>query len=238
MPPVGKSGPGHDLEQLVVGQLGVVDQLRHRVAHLDEVVRRHVGGHAHRDPGGAVAEKIGEAAGEHHRLLAHVLVVGPEVDGLPVDLREHLHADRGQARLGIPLRRRRVAVHAAEVPLAVHQRVAQREALGKPHHREVDRRGAVRMVVAVDVAGDLGALAIRLVRREVEVVHRDQNPALHRLHAVPHIGKRPVHDDRHRVIEIRGAHLIFNGRGNYTLPCFVCHHNSLIYNGLLIMPRG
>ena len=44
-----------------------------------------------------------------------------EIDRAPVDVRQHLVADGGQPRLGVPIGRRRVAVDGAEVALAVDQ---------------------------------------------------------------------------------------------------------------------
>ena len=55
--------------------------------------------------------------------------------------------------------RRRIAIHRAEISLAVHQRIAHGEGLRHADQRIVDRRVAVRMVLAHDVADDLGALA-------------------------------------------------------------------------------
>src|SRR5688572_32583611 len=47
-----------------------------------------------------------------------------------------------------------------------------------------------RVVVARRVAGDLRALPVLRARREVEVVHRDQDPALRGLQAVADVGDR------------------------------------------------
>jgi hypothetical protein len=52
-----------------------------------------------------------------------------EVDGLLVEIRHHLVAERLEPRFGVSHRRRRVAVDRSEVALAVHQRVAHVEVL-------------------------------------------------------------------------------------------------------------
>ena len=59
-----------------------------------------------------------------------------------------------EARFGVAVRRRRIAVDRAEVPLAVDERIAQREILHHAHERVVDRRVAVRVVLAEHVADD------------------------------------------------------------------------------------
>jgi hypothetical protein len=58
------------------------------------------------------------------------------------------------------------------------------------------------------VTRDLRRLAVGAIWREVEFVHRDEDPPLYRLQAVARIGKRAVHDHAHRVIEVRVAELV------------------------------
>ena len=147
--------------------------------------------------------RFGTTAGSTSGIVARVVVVGPEVDGVLVEIGQHLAGDGAHARFGIALGRRRVAVHRAEVALAVDQRVAQRELLRHAHQRVVHRGGAVRMVVRGDVAGDLRGLAVRPIAVQVQVVHRGQDAPVHRLQPVAHVRQRARNDDAHRVIEIR-----------------------------------
>ena len=64
-PAVGKSGPGmrsmQALQALVGGEVLVLEKEEQAVHHLAQVVGRDVGGHAHRDAGGAVDEQVREA---------------------------------------------------------------------------------------------------------------------------------------------------------------------------------
>ena len=63
----------------------------------------------------------------------------------------------GVARDAVPHRGRRIIVDRTEVPLAVDQRVPQREGLREADQRVVDRRVAVRVMVAHHVADDVRA---------------------------------------------------------------------------------
>ena len=117
------------------------------------------------------------------------------------------------ARFGVPVSRRRIAVDRAEVALPVNQRVAQRKRLRHAHHRVVHRGVAVRMILAEHLADHLGALHVLAVVQQAHVVHRVQNAAVHRLQAVAHVGQRAADDDRHRIVEIRTPHLVFNVDG-------------------------
>ena len=77
-----------------------------------------------------------------------VVEVRLEFDRPLVDVVEHRDRDPCQPRLGIPVGGRRIAIDRAEVALAVDQRVAKGEFLDHPDQRVVDRRVAVRMVLA------------------------------------------------------------------------------------------
>ena len=101
-----------------------------------------------------------------------------------------------------------VVVDRAEVALAVDERVAQREVLRHADERVVDRRVAVRVVLAHHVADDAGALDVRAVRLQAVLVHREQDAAVDGLQAVADVGQRAPDDDGHGVVEVGGAHLL------------------------------
>ncbi len=61
-----------------------------------------------------------------------------------------------------------------------------------------------------DFADDFGALARGPVRRQAHLVHAEKYAAMHRLEAIPDIGKGAAHDHAHRVIEVRALHLVFD----------------------------
>ena len=114
-----------------------------------------------------------------------------------------------QARLGVAIGRRRVAVERAEVAVPVHERRAQREGLRHAHHRVVDRDVAVRVVLADDVAHDGRGLLELRVRRQVEVLeHREEDAALHGLEAVAHVRQRARRDDREGVVQVPAPGLL------------------------------
>ncbi len=101
-----------------------------------------------------------------------------------------------------------IVVDRAEVALAVDEHVAQREVLRHPCQRVVDRRVAVRVVLAHHLADDEGGLSVGPVRLQAKVVHRVEHTAVHRLQAVADVGQGAADDHAHRVVEIRRAHLV------------------------------
>ena len=152
-----------------------------------------------------LTSRFGNRAGRTSGSCVRLVVVGAEVDGVGVDVAQHLGREAGEAGLGVPHRGGGVVVDRAEVALAVDQRVAQREVLRHPDQRVVDRRVAVRVVLAHHLADDEGALAVGPGRLQAEVVHRVEHAAVDRLQAVAHVGQRPADDHAHRVIEVRAS---------------------------------
>jgi hypothetical protein len=65
--------------------------------------------------------------------------------------------------------------------LSVHQHVAKGKRLRHAHQRIVNRRVAVGMVLAEDVADDARALLRRTVEVQAHFAHRIQNAAVHGL---------------------------------------------------------
>ena len=201
-------GALHVLHQVLDVRVGLVDQLHDRVDRLTEMMGRDVRRHADRDARGAVHEEVREARRKRERLLARLVVVRPERDGVHVDVAEHLRGETLEPALRVPHRRRRVVVDRAEVALPVDERVPQRERLRHPHEGVVDRRVAVRVVVAHDVADDVRRLLVRPVRLHAGLVHAPQHAPVHRLEPVAHVGQRAADDHAHRVVEVARAHLL------------------------------
>jgi hypothetical protein len=115
------------------------------------------------------------------------VVVGAEIDGFLVDVGQHLVGDLRQADFGVTHGGGVVAVHRAEVALAVHQHVAHGEVLRHAHDGVVHRLVAVRVVLADHVADDTGRLLVGPVPVVVELVHGEQHAPVHRLEAVARI---------------------------------------------------
>ncbi len=93
------------LEELLARSLRVGEVPESAVGDLTEVVRRDVRRHADRDADRAVDQQVREPARENGRLLGATVVVVLEVDGLLVDVPDHLERERGHLRLGVPRRR-------------------------------------------------------------------------------------------------------------------------------------
>ena len=179
--------------------------------HFTEVVRQDVGRH----PDGSVLAAVDEQgsgrerAGRRALPWSHHPVAGVATVSF-VDLGEQLHRQRMQPALGVS-RRGRAEVGRPVVAVEVDQRIAQRERLGHADQHVVDRAVAVRVVARDGVPGDAGTLSTWPGSGGALVLHVPDDPAVHRLETVAHVGERPRHDDRHRVLEERVLHLVVEG---------------------------
>ena len=180
------------------------------VNDLAQVVGRDVGGHADRNALTAVDQQVGEAAGQHAGFLLGLVKVGVPVDGVLLDIGQHLHRHAAHAGLGVTVGSRGVAIHRTKVTLTIHQRIAQREILCQTDHGIVDRCVAVGMVGAQHRTNGVGGFAVGMAGVVAALVHGVQNAAVNRLQTVAHIGQGAGHDDRHGVVQECGLDLLFH----------------------------
>ena len=220
-------GARHEAHEVVEAAVGVLDEVDRGLHDLAEVVRRHVRRHADGDAARAVDEQVRERGGQDGRLLQRVVVVGDEVDGVLVEAGDQRQGCGREARLGVT-RRRGALVERAEVAVAVDQRQAHREVLRHAHERVVDRRVAVRVVLAHDLADDARGLDVVLVRRQAEFVHREQDAPLHRLEPVTRVGQRARVDDGVAVLEERRPHLVLDIDVDDVLDDVLVRHLGLL----------
>ncbi len=201
-PAGGEVGAGHPLHQVGGGRLGPLQQHQAGVEQLQHVVRRDRGGHADRDPGGAVGEQVGKGRRQDHRLLVLAVVGGPKVDRVLVDPVEQKLGGGRQLALGVAHGGGVIAVDVAEIALAVDQRVALGEVLGQPNHGVIDRLVPVRMEPADHVPHHPGALLGRACGVEPHLAHRIEHAPLAGLQPVAHVRQRPVGDGRQGVGQV------------------------------------
>src|SRR3569833_3139232 len=97
-------------------------------------MRHHVGSHTDGDTAGAVHEQLRDAGRKYGWFLEGVVEVELEVDGVLVDVFQHIFGHAIETGFYIPHRCRAVTVLAAEVTLAVHEHVAHGPVLGHTVH--------------------------------------------------------------------------------------------------------
>ena len=119
--------------------------------------------------------------------------------------------DRGQPGFRVAHRRGWVVVHGAEVAVTIEERMAAGEGLHQPHQGVVDRLVAMGVVLAEHIPHHPGAFAVGAIWGEPQLVHREQDAALHGFESIPHIRQGPTHDHAHGVFEVGALHLLVQG---------------------------
>ena len=161
--------------------LRLLDQVQCSVAKLGGIVRRDRGRHADGDALRAVGEQVREAAGQHHRLFAGVVIGRAQLNRVLVDAIQQQPGDVRQPGLGVAHRGRVIAVDIAKIALTVDQRIARGEILRETHHGVIDRLVAVRMVRAHYFADDLGRFLGKPARIKAQQPHAVEDAPMHRL---------------------------------------------------------
>ena len=205
-----KVRPRNVLHQIFDAEVRLGDQRNQRIDHLGQIVRRDIGGHAHRNARRTVDQQV-RNHGRHHRWFQLlVVVIGLEIDRILVDVTHQRMRQTRQSHFGVTHRGRRITVDRTKVALTIDQHVAQREGLGHAHHGVVNGGVAMRMVFTDDVTDHAGRFLVGLVVVVAEFLHRVQHAPMHRLQAITDIGQRTPDNDAHRVVQIGLPHLVFD----------------------------
>ena len=194
--------------QLLGRDVGVVDIGADGVADLAQVVRGHVRGHTDGDARGAVEQQQRELGRQHRRLLEGVVEVERHVDGILVDVGEDILGHLLELGLGVSHGGHGVAVHRAEVALAVDQRIALVPGLRQAGHGVVDAGVAVRVELTEYFTDDTGRFLGLSAVVQAQAVHTEKYAALYGFEAVPGVREGAGHDHGHRVIDVGRAHLM------------------------------
>ena len=196
-----------EAHELIQGCVGVEDQVAGRGDDFAGIVRGHVGGHADRDAGRAVDQQVRQCTGQSFGLSERTVVVRHSVDGVFVQVAQHMHGRLVQPGLRVAGSRGAV-VKRTEVAVAVDKRDAHDKGLSHAHQRVVDGGVGVRVQLAHDIADNARGLDVGAVGAQPHFRHLVENAALDGLEAVASIRQRAGVDDRVRVFEERRLHFL------------------------------
>ena len=184
----------------IVHLVPVFEHVVQRIDYLTQVVGRDAGSHTDGDAGAAVDQQIGEGGGQDERLGQGAIEVVTEIDGVFVNIGQHMAGGGVQAGLGITHGGRRIAVDAAEVALPIHQQAAHGEILRHARHGLVNGGVAVGVVFTQHFTDDAGGFFVIRVGAQTHIVHGVQDAPVDGFEAIAGIGQRPGDDDAHGVI--------------------------------------
>ena len=130
-----------------------------------------------------------------------------EINGVFVDVIQHVLGNPIKATFGVSHGSGRVAVDGTEVPLPVHERIAKRKFLCHSHHGVVNRLIAVRMVFPHHFTDGAGRFAELFIGGMTAFKHPVKHATVNGLESVSCIRKRPTDDHGHGVVDVRIFHL-------------------------------
>ncbi len=184
--PVGKSGAGDDLEELVELDCRVVDPGDNRVADSPRLCGRDARRHPDGDPPEPLTSRLGNLPGKTRKPSVLLVVARLEVDGVEFDVLEHLGGDRADLASVYRIAAGE-AVDRPEVPCPGDQQVAHVPPLLHPG-RGRDRSSCHRAGgTASSSRRRSRALAGRSPERQTEVEHRHQDPPLRGLPTIAYV---------------------------------------------------
>ena len=224
--------PLDEVHQVLDAALRMLQQIVQRVAEFPQVVRRNIGGHAYGNTGRTVEQQVGHLGRKHGRFLQRIVIVGQEIDGFLIQIRQKLACQTRHAHFGVTHGGGGVAVQRAEVALPVHQRIAHGKILRHAHKRVVYRRVAVRVILTDNVADDAGRLLVRPVVAVGKLVLREHNAPVHGLQAVARIGNGASYDDRKRVFQIGLTQFLLNADFRLCVFQLLRHGASVCKNNI------
>ncbi len=153
-------------------------------------MRRDIGGHSDRDSGRAVDKQVRELRRQNRRFGPGLIVVRYEINGVVLEIFEHVRCRGSHSCLGISHRRRRIGIDTPEVALRVHQRITHIPFLAQPDQCSIGCLVTVRVVIAAGITDDLGALSVLASGAEVQVVHCNQDASLRRFQTIANVRQR------------------------------------------------
>ncbi len=235
-------GAGNEGKQLIIAELGRLDERHARIRDFAQIVARNFGGQTHGDATGAIEQSKGQAGRQLAWLVGRAVVVGREINRAFVNFIHQQAGDLGQPRLGVTHGGCAVTISGAKVALTVDQRIALTEILGHAHQGVIGRLVTVRMKAAQHVAHHTGTfdrlgtgIAIGPAKAQTHARHGIQDAPLHRLLAVAHIRQGPALDHAQCVFKVGTLRVgrqvgriaaVVRGRARGKIECCLVGHEN------------
>ena len=183
-----KIGSRHVLHQLINRNIRVIEISNDAIHDFSQVVGSHVGGHAHSNARSAIHQQVRELGGHHAGFFQRIIEVGLKINGVLVQIVEHLIGQTFKTGLGVTHGGRRIPIDGTKVALTIHQWIAQAPVLSHSYHGVVHRRIAVRMVFTQYFTHDTSRLFVGFIVSYAQLTHAVKHTAVHGLQAVAHVG--------------------------------------------------
>ena len=192
------------LHQVIQRGAGIFQQVNTGIGHFAQIVRRNIRAHAHGNAGGAIEQHIGQPGRQQLGLIHGAIEIGQPFHRSLAQLGQQHFRIRRQLGFRITHGGKRFrVVRTTPVPLTIHQRIAVTERLRHQHHGFVAGRVPMRMILTQHITHRTGGLLVLGRGLQAQLTHGVHDTPLHRLKAVTNIGKGPIQNHVHGIIQVR-----------------------------------
>ena len=132
--------------------------------HLTQIVRRNVCGHTDSNTGCSVYQKIRIAGRKHRRLFLSLIEVWYKINGIFIDVREHLHGNFTKSCLCISHCSGTVTVDGTKVSMTINKRISCRPVLCHVDQCSIDGTVSMWMVFTHGITDNTRTFSVWLVR--------------------------------------------------------------------------
>ena len=128
---------------------------------------RHCRGNAY----STVANHVWKCRRQYFGFFQALVVVGAIINGLLLEVVQHLLPRSCHTRFCVAHRSGRISVDGAKITLSIYEWITQLKILRQMHQRWIDNVFTVRMVIARSVTGNMSAFSMLPVCAQAEVIH-------------------------------------------------------------------
>ncbi len=159
----------------------VIDQPYNCFNHFCQIVRRDIGRHTNCDTSRTVYQKIRKTGWKNARFTLSLIVVWHEINGVFVQIIDHVRSDLGKSCLCVSHCGSSVSIHRSEVTMSIHKCISHGPILCHVDKCSVNRAVTMRMVFTHCITYDTRTFLVWLVVSVVHLVHGEKDSSLNRL---------------------------------------------------------
>ena len=222
----------HQLDRI---EVRLFDQRLCRINYFAKIMRGNVCRHTDSNTTSAIDQHVRIARRQNRRFLIFTIIVILEINSVFFDVSQQRIRRLGHPHLGIAHGCGFITVHGSKVTLPVEQWQRHRKILCHTYQGVINRAVAMRVVFTHRVTNGTRGFSVRFVERVAGFVHRVQNAAVHRLKAIAQIGNRAGNNHAHRVVEVRGFHLVYDGDTRPTVNVAITRLFAVVFGALCVV---
>ena len=124
------------------------------INRLTKIMRWNICRHPNCNPCRTVYKQVRETSRKNYRFSLAGIIVVNIINSVFINITKHLQSNLAHTCFCITLSSSSVSVHRTEVPMAIYEHIAIAPPLSHPHHRFINRRVTMRVILTHDIPRD------------------------------------------------------------------------------------